>query len=138
MAGLFVDTAGWGNLVDPSQPYHRAATALYRDARVSGRPLVTTTYVVAELVALLTSPLHTPRPRLIAFVNGLKRAPHVQIVHIDPTLDDEAWNLLERRPDKAWSLVDCASFVLMEREGITDALTSDHHFAQAGFVPLLR
>ena len=40
--------------------------------------------------------------------------------------------------DKEWTLTDCISFVVMQREGITDALTADHHFEQAGFVALLK
>ena len=43
----------------------------------------------------------------------------------------------ERRPDKDWSLTDCLSFLLMEERGITEALTADHHFEQAGFRALL-
>jgi predicted nucleic acid-binding protein len=39
--------------------------------------------------------------------------------------------------DKDWSLTDCASFEIMESEGIYEALTSDRHFAQAGFSVLL-
>ncbi len=42
------------------------------------------------------------------------------------------------RQDKEWSLVDCASFVVMQQRGIFEALTSDHHFEQAGFVRLLK
>jgi predicted nucleic acid-binding protein len=41
------------------------------------------------------------------------------------------------RPDKEWSLTDCISFVVMKREGLTDALTGDRHFEQAGFKVLL-
>jgi uncharacterized protein len=62
----------------------------------------------------------------------------VEIVHIDPALDAEAWDLLKARADKEWSLVDCASFVIMQHRGITQALTTDHHFEQAGFVRLLK
>lgn len=40
--------------------------------------------------------------------------------------------------DTFWSLTDCLSFVVMQREGITDALTGDKHFEQAGFVALLK
>jgi hypothetical protein len=45
--------------------------------------------------------------------------------------------LYATRPDKEWSLTDCISFVVMEREGLTDALTGDRHFEQAGFKVLL-
>ena len=58
-------------------------------------------------------------------------------IPIDEQLDVRAWELLENRLDKTWSLVDCASFVVMEQRGLTDALTTDHHFEQAGFVRLL-
>jgi uncharacterized protein len=40
---------------------------------------------------------------------------------------------LLQRPDKEWSLTDCISFIVMEEHGLTEALTADHHFAQAGF-----
>lgn len=62
----------------------------------------------------------------------------VEVVHIDVTLDAQAWQLLTERQDKTWSLVDCASFALMQQRGISNALTTDHHFEQAGFVRLLK
>jgi len=40
--------------------------------------------------------------------------------------------------DKEWSLVDCASFLVMRDEDIELALTADHHFEQMGFTALLR
>ena len=137
MSDIFADTAGWGHLVDPSQPYHTLAATIYRAARQGGQKLVTTNYILAELIALLTSPLRIPRARQIEFITGIKTSPHVQVIHVDATLDAQAWHLLTQRPDKVWSLVDCASFMIMQREGLTEALTTDRHFAQAGFVALL-
>jgi hypothetical protein len=52
--------------------------------------------------------------------------------------DQAAWRLLTTHIDKMWSLADCASFVVMKERSITTALTTDHHFEQAGFVRLLK
>ena len=49
-----------------------------------------------------------------------------------------ATHLFAERPDKDWSLTDCISFVVMQEQGICEALTADHHFEQAGFVALLK
>jgi len=51
---------------------------------------------------------------------------------------DRGASFFAARPDKDWSLTDCISFVVMQERGITDALTADHHFEQAGFVALLK
>ena len=42
------------------------------------------------------------------------------------------------RPDKEWTLTYCISFVVMADERLTNALTGDHHFEQAGFKALLK
>jgi len=47
-------------------------------------------------------------------------------------------DLFAQRQDKDWSLTDCLSFVVMQDEGITQALTGDKHFEQAGFTALLK
>jgi uncharacterized protein len=57
---------------------------------------------------------------------------------VDESLDAASREYLSSRPDKDYSLVDCSSFVIMERMGLTEALTNDRHFEQAGFVRLLK
>lgn len=138
MFNLFVDTSGWGNIIDVSQPFHSLATTLYRQARQQNHEIITTNYVVAELVALLTSPLRVPRTQIITVVQNLKMSPHIEILHIDAETDAQAWELLVSRKDKDWSLVDCSSFIVMQQRSIMEALTNDHHFEQAGFVRLLK
>lgn len=90
MPDLFADTSGWGNLVDSTQPYHSLAAALYRTARQQNRKVITTNYIIAELVALLASPLRIPRSAAIQFIQGLKTSPYIDIVHIDAELDNRA------------------------------------------------
>lgn len=138
MPDLFADTSGWGNLVDSTQPYHSLAATIYRTARQQSRKVITTNYIIAELVTLMTSPLRIPRPRMIAFIESLKTSPYVEVVHMDASLDEQAWQLLKTHQDKEWSLVDCASFVVIRQRGIGEALTTDHHFEQAGFFRLLK
>lgn len=138
MSKLFVDTSGWGNLVDRSQPFHSLAATLYRLARQQNHKIITTNYIMAELVALLTSPLRLTRPQVITFVESLRQSPYIEILHIDAETDTKAWQLLSSREDKNWSLVDCSSFVVMQQRNITEALTNDYHFEQAGFVRLLK
>lgn len=138
MTPLFVDTSGWAHVADPRQSQHTRAAAIYRSARAEGRRIVTSNLVLMELAALLISPLRLPKSMCIGFMEDLRRSPYVEVISIDPPREDAAWGLWAGRTDKAWSLVDCASFLLMQSEGITDALTDDHHFQQSGFRALLR
>jgi predicted nucleic acid-binding protein len=110
--------------------------ALYTDVLASRRPLVTTNYVLSELAALLTTRARAPRVDILAYLRDIRTDPQVHIVHVDSRLDEDAWDLLDQMLDKDWSLVDAASFVVMRRLGIAEALTTDHHFTQAGFVRL--
>lgn len=138
MNQIFVDTSGWANLADISEPFYERSKEIYAVAMLERRRLVTTNYVLTELIALMTSPMRFHRSRIIEFIDGIKHSPFFDIIHIDEVLDSKSWDVLSNRVDKNWSLVDCSSFVVMQETSITEALTSDHHFEQAGFVRLLR
>ena len=137
MDEVFIDTAGWATLFVRTELQHAQASALFRQWKRQGRRLITTNYVLAELVSLFISPLRVPRPAQFRYIDAVKLVPYVKIVHIDSALDAAGWALLKSRPDKQWSLVDAVSFVVMQQRDITEALTTDHHFEQAGFVRLL-
>lgn len=136
---LFVDTSGWVSLIGSDEAAHLAVAEVYQAALRQRRRMVTTNYIITEVVALLTGRHVISRERMIAFVDSLLVAPHLDIYFIDHAIHDEAWSLVKERPDKEWSLVDASSFVIMTRFGMTEALAADHHFAQAGFIclPLL-
>lgn len=124
--------------MDNREPQHMTAVALFQSARQHRRRLVTTNYVLVELVSLLTSPIRISRSQVIMLVGRVRTSSYVEVIHVDPQLDEQAWQLLAKRQDKDWSLVDCTSFVVMQQRGITEALTTDHHFEQAGFIRLLK
>lgn len=137
MAEVFVDTSGWAHYLAPGEPFHDKAKVAIDGNLSAGAGIVTTNYVVAELAALLYSPLGFSHARRVEAVEGIRSANSVKVVHVDPDLDEKAWDLYKRRSDKSWSLVDCASFTLMESRGITEAITTDRHFEQAEFHTLL-
>ena len=64
--------------------------------------------------------------------------PDIESVSQTPELFRDALALYQHRPDKSWSLTDCASFLIMDRQQIAEALTHDRHFEQRGYRALLR
>ena len=79
-----------------------------------------------------------PRVAGSRYVNAfMKRPTKVRIVRAGGDWFERGLQLYEQRPDKDWPLTDCISFAVMKEEKLTDALTGDHHFTQAGFKALL-
>jgi uncharacterized protein len=89
---LFVDTSGWASLFVNTQPYYSQADQYFRLAVQQQRNIVTTNYVVSELVALLSSPLRIHRPHIFEIVDAIKTVPYVKVIHIDQAIDTGAWN----------------------------------------------
>ncbi len=130
---VFADTFYYLALVNPHDEAHARSVAT---ARAQTIRIITTAWVLVELAGTLSKP-----PSRAVFANvyhSLRADALTEIVPADPALLDAGLDLFLRRPDKAWSLTDCISFVVMERQYLKDALTHDHHFEQAGFVALLK
>ncbi len=68
---------------------------------------------------------------------GIEAAAIGRLVWVDEDLCARGWQLYRDRLDKDWSLTDCVSFVVMRHRAITEALTADRHFEQAGFIRLI-
>lgn len=131
---MLLDTSGLLCYLHQQEQYHQEAVRFLNNA--SGKVL-THGYVLAELIAL-ASVRRFPRSAVLAFVIDLLNNPDIETIWIEKQLHREAMQLLLDRPDKTYSLCDAVSFVLMRQHGITEALTTDRHFEQEGFVRLLR
>lgn len=101
MSEIFADTAGWANFFVRTESFHANAKDLMHQWSTNGTRLVTTNYVLVELIALFTSPLRVPRMQQITVIETIKTTSWVEVVHVDRTLDEEAWVLLKERQDKA-------------------------------------
>ena len=132
----FVDTVCWIALLNQDDQLHESADNEYKSLMKSGYHLVTTTSILNETANALSDPRF--RLRVVEFYRRLQMSARVEIVFVDPRLWSDGWQLYEQRPDKAWSLTDCISIVVMQEQGLKNVLTDDKHFQQAGFRALLR
>jgi predicted nucleic acid-binding protein len=101
----------------------------------SDRPVITTTWILMELGDALSR--GQDRSVFALLMEDLADDPDTTVLSANQELFDQAVALFAARPDKEWSLTDCTSFVVMHARGLSEALTSDHHFQQAGFIALL-
>jgi predicted nucleic acid-binding protein len=92
--------------------------------------------VLIELANFFAAP--SRREALPRLLDAISSSPTTSLVPCSPRLFKSGLALFRSRPDKAWSLTDCTSFVVMRKRRIRDALTADQHFEQAGFRALLR
>ena len=132
MKPVFADTVYYLALTNPRDQYAAAATRF--TAGFSGA-FVTTAWVLAEVAnSLARGP---DRGLFIDLYHDLANDRRVTIVPAAQDLFEQGIDLYAKRPDKEWSLTDCISFVVMQKYGLTGALTADRHFEQAGFKTLL-
>ena len=130
---IFVDTGYLLAVLSTGDELYGRAQAW---AATVEEPLITTEYVLWELVNSLSDPVD--RPKLHAAVAEIQTSEAWELVHATPLLFSQGLSLHQQRPDKHWSLTDCVSILVMQQRGVRQALAFDHHFEQAGFDALLR
>ena len=128
----FADAYYFFGLLNPRDAAHKACVN-FSDQRTPA--LLSTAWVFTELADGIgrSGNRHLIQKFLFAFENEESNL-------LIPATDDlfrRGMELFDSRPDKQWSLTDCISFIVMQDQNVTEALTADRHFEQAGFVPLL-
>ena len=134
MKGLFVDTAGWIACADAADPAHNEAAAARDSWLQAGGVLLTTDYVADETLTLLRVRLGLQRAE--AWWQQVDGSPRLRWEYVSLARMDKARGLFFRYRDKEFSFTDCTSFVVMRELRLREALTTDHDFAQAGFITL--
>ncbi len=133
---VLIDTAGFLALWDASDEHHRRAVQLQSELFRKKRQFLTTDYIVDETATLLL--MRHSHAAAGDFLKTTLESRTLRLEWIDSDRFHAAAEIFHRHNDKQWSFTDCVSFALMAELKIKDSLTTDHHFTQAGFNPLLR
>ncbi len=132
----FADAVYWIALLNPRDALHQKAVALSRSP--DQVLLVTTDMVLTELLNAFAERGAASRQAATQLIQRLRQDANTRIVVQTSAQFEDALQLYGSRQDKEWSHADCASFRIMEKGHITEALTFDRHFEQAGFRALLK
>ena len=132
---VFLDTAGFLALWDAADEHHSKALRLQAELIRKRRRFVTTDYVADETATLLL--VRHSHDAAADFLDTLLRSEAVRLEWTGPDRFHAAASFFQRHADKQWSFTDCVSFCLMRELKVSDGFTTDHHFRQAGFKPLL-
>ena len=135
MKTVFADSGYWIAMHNPSDALHIEAKAVTEG--LGACRIVTSQMVLVEFLNYMSGRGHFLRQKAISVVNRLMEIPNVEVVPQTHEQFHEAVALYSSRSDKGWSLTDCASFTLMKRMRIPEALAQDRDFEQAGFIALL-
>ncbi|MCG3147496.1 MAG: hypothetical protein PCFJNLEI_00936 [Verrucomicrobiae bacterium] len=133
MKVVFADAFYFVARLNRRDQHHERVLNFSRDFRAR---LLTTDWVLMEVADALAE--SECRGRVRDFMLHLRESPACEIVPASRELLDRALGLYHQHTDKRWTLTDCVSFVIMRDRSVTDALTGDKHFEQAGFVALLK
>lgn len=136
MKQVFVDSGAFFALLVADDAFHKQSVDLFRRADSERWQLVTTNLVVVETYTLLLARTRRGRYNAIAFLDSLDTSDcSVERVSADDEVAGIA--IVRAHQDKTYSLCDAISFAVMERLGITEAVSFDRHFREYGKFMLL-
>lgn len=125
----FLDTSGVLALLDADDAHHPEADAVWNKLILANEPLVSSNYVLVELIALVQRRLGMEAVQTIYNV----LVPLLEVEWIDREIHEAASADLVRAWRRRLSLVDCSSFVVMRKLGLTKVFAFDGHFPEHGF-----
>lgn len=134
MRAVFLDASYVIALEWTDDQSHSAAVNHWPAVERSGKRLVTTSFIVDEVVTFFAARgLHG---KAVEAGEWLMSSPSIDVISVDEDLLRDGFEYLKRRVDKRYSLTDCISFVVMDSLEIGEALAFDAHFERAGFTRL--
>ena len=136
MREVFADTGYWTAIIRRNDALHEVVISL--NQRLESCRIVTTEMVLTEFLTYFSKQGYYWRALASDLVIDLIDNPDTEVVEQTSNQFREALNRYTTCLDQRWSLTDCASFLVMEERGITEALAYDRDFEQAGFTALLR
>lgn len=137
MKPVFADTGFWIALLHPRDRWHLQAIALDRRMQQQQRKIVTSEMVLAEFLNFFSKFDPLVRQQAGLMVQSMGKHPNTVVIAQNNKQFTQALDLYLSRPDKAWSLTDCSSFLIMGELKLNEVLAHDKHFRQAGFIILL-
>ena len=136
MAGdLFVDTSGLYALADRRDPLRSRAQGHVSACVSSGLRLVITDYVLDESCTLAKA--RAGSAAALRLLHLVEASAGFRLEWIGSDRFESAKAYFRKHADHEYSFTDCTSFVVMKELRLRDALTTDHHFPEAGFRGLL-
>jgi len=135
MRSVFADTLYWVAIVRPGDQWRDAST--HAKEALGPVRLLTTDEILSEFLTALAGGGEVVRRQAVKMVQAIMSNPNVTVLPQSRASFLKGLGLYESRPDKSYSLVDCASMESMRAAGIQEVLSNDHHFSQEGFTVLI-
>lgn len=129
----FLDTVFIQALLNKRDCYHHSALQLLPKVKAASEVWLTEAILIEVGNALSAF----NRPAATTFIQQCYNTSNIKVVSVNTALLQRALELYRSREDKNWGLTDCISFVVMQEQNLTDALTADRHFVQAGYRALM-
>ncbi len=133
---IFADTSYWIALLNSRDALHSKAVQLSID--IQPARIVTSEMVLTEVLNDFSKRGSYLRTSAVEFIERIRIDLNVTVLFQDSDELQKAAKLYRKCSDKKWSHTDCMSFIIMEERDISEALTFDKHFSQAGYIALMR
>ncbi len=132
---VFLDASYAIALSSPKDQYHQQSIYLANLIENNKTKMITTRAVLIEIGNSLAKSKY--RQACVELITSIENDKTIEIIPVSEQLIQRSFELFRQRMDKEWGITDCISFIVMKDYAISDALSTDDHFRQAGFNALL-